>query len=154
LDVTAPNPEPQPTPNATRTATPNPLRTNRDVRLLWGGQTISVLGSRVSALAFPLLVLSTTNSPARAGIVAFAATLPFQQWQLPAGGLVDRWDRKRTMIWCDLGRGAAVLSIPIALWLERLTFTQIVVVAFVEGSLFVLFNLAENAAIPKIVSGG
>ena len=134
-------------------ARPNPLRTNRDFRLLWGGQTISVLGSRASALAFPLLVLSLTDSPARAGVVAFAATLPFLVWQLPAGGLVDRWDRKRTMIWCDLGRGAAVLSVPIALWLERLTFTQIVVVAFVEGSLFVLFNLAENAAIPKIVTG-
>jgi MFS family permease len=131
---------------------PNPLRTNRDFRLLWGGQTISVLGSRASALAFPLLVLSLTDSPARAGVVAFSATLPFLVWQLPAGGLVDRWDRKRTMIWCELGRGAAVVSVPIALWLERLTFAQIVGVAFVEGSLFVLFNLAENAAIPKIVS--
>ncbi len=133
-------------------ATGNPLRTNRDFRLLWAGQTISVLGSRVSALAIPLLVLSLTNSPARAGVVGFAGSLPFLLWQLPAGGLVDRWDRKRTMIWCDLGRGIAIASIPIAMWLERLTIAQIVAVAFVEGSLFVVFNLAQNAAIPKIVA--
>ena len=132
--------------------TTNPLRTNRDFRLLWVGQTISVLGSRVSAFALPLLVLTVTGSPARAGVVAFAGGLPFLLLQLPAGGFVDRWDRKRTMIWCDLGRGVAVLSVAIAIWIEHLTMTQMVVVAFVEGSLFVFFNLAQNAAIPNVVT--
>jgi MFS family permease len=132
---------------------PNPLRTNRDFRLLWFGQTVSVLGSRVSAFALPYLVLTLTDSPARAGVVAFAAGLPLLLWQLPAGGLVDRWDRKRTMIWCDLGRGVVIVSIALALWAERLTFTQVVTVAFVEGSLFVFFNLAQNAAIPNVVTG-
>lgn len=130
----------------------NPLRGNRDFRLLWIGQTVSVLGSRISAIAFPLLVLALTRSPVRAGIVGFAGTIPLLLLQLPAGGLVDRADRKRTMIWCDLGRGAALASMAIALWLGRLTFAQTVVVAFVEGSLFVIFNLAENAAIPKVVA--
>jgi MFS family permease len=129
----------------------NPLRTNRDFRLLWSGQTISVLGSRVSAFALPLLVYKVFDSPARAGLVGFAGGLPFLLLQLPAGGFVDRWDRKRTMIWCDLGRGVAVLSIAIALWAERLTLTQLIAVAFVEGSLFVFFNLAQNAAIPNVV---
>ncbi len=133
-------------------ASVNPLRTNRDFRLLWTGQTISVLGSRVSAFALPLLVFTLTGSPARAGVVAFAGSLPFLLLQLPAGGLVDRWDRKRTMIWCDLGRGVAVASVALALWLERLTLTQMVLVAFVEGSLFVFFNLAQNAAIPNVVA--
>jgi MFS family permease len=129
----------------------NPLRTIRDFRLLWGGQTISVLGSRVSAFALPLLVYKVFHSPARAGLVGFAGGLPFLLLQLPAGGFVDRWDRKRTMIWCDLGRGVAVLSIAVALWAQRLTLTQMIVVAFVEGSLFVFFNLAQNAAIPNVV---
>jgi MFS family permease len=131
----------------------NPLQTNRDFRLLWFGQTVSVLGSRVSAFALPYLVLTLTDSPARAGVVAFAAGLPLLLWQLPAGGLVDRWDRKRTMIWCDLGRGIVIISIALALWAGLLTFTQVVAVAFVEGSLFVFFNLAQNAAIPNVVTG-
>jgi MFS family permease len=134
-------------------SSPNPLRANRDFRLLWFGQTVSVLGSRVSAFALPYLVLTLTDSPARAGVVAFAAGLPLLLWQLPAGGLVDRWDRKRTMIWCDLGRGVVIASIALALWAEHLTFTQVAIVAFVEGSLFVFFNLAQNAAIPNVVSG-
>jgi MFS family permease len=135
-----------------RRASVNPLRTNRDFRLLWVGQTISVLGSRVSAFALPLLVLTLTGSPARTGVVAFAGGLPFLLLQLPAGGFVDRWDRKRTMIWCDLGRGVVIASIAIALWLGHLTMAQMVVVAFVEGSLFVFFNLAQNAAIPNVVA--
>jgi MFS family permease len=128
------------------------LRTNPDFRLLWFGQTVSVLGSRVSAFALPYLILTLTDSPARAGVVAFAAGLPLLLWQLPAGGLVDRWDRKRTMIWCDLGRGIVIISIALALWAGLLTFTQVVAVAFVEGSLFVFFNLAQNAAIPNVVT--
>lgn len=132
-------------------ASSNPLRANRDFRLLWIGQAASVLGTRISSIAYPLLVLALTGSPARAGVVGFAGALPFLLLQLPAGGYVDRWDRKRTMIWCDLGRGVALASIAIAMWVGRLAFAQIVVVAFVEGSLFVFFNLAENAAIPKIV---
>lgn len=129
----------------------NPLRQNRDFRLLWIGQAVSVLGSRISALAFPLLVLAIWDSPARAGVVGFLATLPLLLLQLPAGALVDRWNRKRTMIWCDVARAVALAGIAIAFWLERLTFAQIAVTAFVDGSLFVFFNLAENAAIPKVV---
>jgi hypothetical protein len=56
------------------------------------------------------------------------------------------------MIWCDLGRAVAIASIAIALWLERLSVTQMILVAFVEGSLFVFFNLAQNAAIPNVVA--
>jgi predicted MFS family arabinose efflux permease len=55
------------------------------------------------------------------------------------------------MIWADLFRAVALTSVAIALWLETLTFGHLVLVALVDGSLFVFFNLAENAAIPKIV---
>ena len=71
-----------------------PLRANRDFRLLWLGSVVSVLGSRASAIAYPLLVLALTGSPADAGLVGFTATIPYLLWQLPAGALVDRWNRK------------------------------------------------------------
>ena len=47
----------------------HPLRRNRDFNLLWVGQVVSDLGANVSAIAFPLLVLATTGSPVKAGIV-------------------------------------------------------------------------------------
>jgi predicted MFS family arabinose efflux permease len=130
----------------------DPLRSNRDFRLLWIGQTVSVLGSRISSIAFPLLVLAVWHSPVRAGIVGFASTIPLLLLQIPAGAFVDRWNRKRTMIWSDVVRAAALASVAVALWMEDLTFAHLVVVAFVDGALFVFYNLAQNAAIPKVVT--
>src|SRR5207248_1021685 len=63
----------------------------------------------------------------------------------------DRWNRKRVMINCDVGRAIAVLSVPAALWLDALTIWQIYAAAFIEGSLFVFFNIAEVAALPRVV---
>jgi MFS family permease len=128
-----------------------PLRRNRDFALLWSGMAVSVLGSRISTIAYPLLVLALTDSPARAGFVGFLATLPYLALQLPAGALVDRWNRKRIMVACDVGRGIALASVVLALWLDAITLVHIMAVAFVEGTLFVFYNLAQSAAVRNIV---
>src|SRR5204863_5346880 len=111
-----------------------PLRRNRDFILLWSGQVVSTVGTRVTAVAFPLLVLAQTHSPAKAGLVGFAQTLPYMLFYLPAGALVDRWDRRRTMIVADAGRTLALRSLAIALAFGDFTFAQVFVVAFVEAS--------------------
>lgn len=129
-----------------------PLWRNRDFLLLRSGQAVSMLGSQVSTIAFPLLVLALTGSPAKAGLVAFLSSLPQLLFNLPAGALVDRWDRKRTMILCDAGRMIAMGSIPLTLWLGHLSLAQICLVAFVEGSLAVFFNLSESACLPQVVA--
>jgi MFS family permease len=131
---------------------PRPLWRNRDFLLLWSGQTISTLGTRVTSLAYPLLVLAVTGSPAQAGLVGFAQTLPFLVWYLPAGALVDRWNRKRVMLVADAGRAVALGSVVVALVVDRLTLGQLLVVGFVEGSLYVFFQLAEGAALPHVVA--
>jgi MFS family permease len=128
-----------------------PLRRNRDFLLLWTGQVISTLGTRISALAYPLLVLAVTGSPAQAGLVASAQAAPFLIWFLPAGALVDRWARKRIMFVADAGRAVALASVAVAVVLGRITIGHLMVVAFVEGTLFVFFLLAETAALPHIV---
>jgi MFS family permease len=128
------------------------LRRNRDFRLLWSGQVVSVFGSQLSLLAYPLLVLAMTSSAERAGAIGAVATVPYSLAQIPAGVLVDRWDRRRIMLGCDAGRLVALGSIPLAGLLWRVTYPQLLVVAFVEGTLFVAFNLAERAGIPAVVS--
>jgi predicted MFS family arabinose efflux permease len=130
---------------------PTPLRRNRDFQLLWSGQAVSLLGSQTSRIAYPLLVLAMTGSPARAGIAGFAAMLGYLLFPLPAGGLADRHDRKRIMIACDAIRLAAVGSIAVAYWAAHLTYVQILLAGFVEGSATIFFNLAERAALPMLV---
>lgn len=71
--------------------------------------------------------------------------------QLPAGALVDRWDRKQVMIGCDLGRLLVIDSIPIVGFLVGISYPQLVVTAFLHAALSLVFILAERAALPHVV---
>ena len=62
----------------------------------------------MTAIAYPLLVLSLTGSPAKAGLVAFARLLPMALFALPAGLAADRWSRRRLMIAAHVVRALAV----------------------------------------------
>jgi MFS family permease len=128
-----------------------PLRRNRDFVLLQLGQGLSTLGSTSTYVAYPLLVLALTHSPAKAGVVGFANVLPYALLALFAGVVADRVDRKRLMIAMDLVRAAAMASIVAALAADVLTFWQVAVAAFVEGSAFVFFNIAEVGALRSVV---
>ena len=128
-----------------------PLRRNRDFILLWSGLAVSVVGTRLSTLAYPLLVLALTDSPRDAGLVGFMAALPYILFQLPAGALVDRVNRKRLMIVADAGRLLALATLLVAYEASALTLPQIMVVAFVEGTFFVVYNLAEQGAVRFVV---
>ncbi|HEU5349276.1 MAG TPA: MFS transporter [Ktedonobacterales bacterium] len=133
-------------------ARPPRLWRNRSYMLLWSGQTVSSLGTQISTIAFPLLVLLVTRSPAQAGLMGAVRALPYIFFSLPAGALVDRWDRKRVMIVCDIGRAVAMGSIPVAVALGHLSLAQLYIVSAVEGTLFVFFNIAEVACLPRVVA--
>jgi len=128
-----------------------PLRRNRDFVLLQAGQALSTIGSAASQIAYPLLVLSITHSPAKAGAVGFAVLVPYALFGLLAGVAADRWDRKRVMILMDVTRVLAMASVVAALLLDELTFAQIGIAAFVEGTAFVFFNIAEVGALRSVV---
>src|SRR5437764_2037614 len=136
----------------TAVARPVSLWRHRDFLLLWSGQMVSAIGSQVSTLAFPWLILAVTGSPVLAGLIAAIRTLPYLLFGLPAGALVDRWNRKRVMILCDAGRAIALGSIPIAFALGHLIALHLYLVSFIEGTLFIFFGLAEAAALPRVVS--
>jgi MFS family permease len=128
-----------------------PLARNRDFMLLWTGETLSELGSQISTVAFPLLVLALTGSPAKAGVVGLAKWLPLALFALPAGVLADRLNRKRLMIACDGVRALALASIPVALAFGRPPFLQIVGVAFLDGGLFAVSYVTERSALGELV---
>ena len=125
---------------------------NLNYLLLWGGGSLSLVGSMMSRIAFPLLVLDITRSAASAGLVGALAALPYPILGLPAGALADRWNRGRTMIVCDLGRAAALGGVPLALWTGHVSLLQLCIVAAIEGSLFTFYDAAWNAAVPRVVS--
>jgi len=124
-----------------------PLRKNRDFILLQSGQVLSTIGSESTVIAYPLLVLALTHSPAKAGIVGFARVAPWGVFGLVAGLAVDRFPRRRMMIVSDVVRACALASIVVAVAVGHLTFAQVAAVAFLEGSMYVFFNIAEIGAL-------
>lgn len=123
-----------------------PLRRNRDFVLLQIGQALSTVGSEASGIAYTLLVLALTDSPAKAGIAGFARLVPYVLFAIPAGVAVDRLNRKS-----DVVRVIALGLLGASIATGHVTFAQIVVVAFVEGAMFVIFNIAKIGAVRSVV---
>src|SRR6266571_9264334 len=109
---------------------------------LWSGQAISEVGSQVSLLALPtvaILVLDAT--PFQVGLLAACENLAFPLLGLVAGVYVDRLRRRPIMIVCDLGRMAALASVPIAFFAHALTMGQLYAVALITGVGTVFFDV-------------
>ena len=113
-----------------------PLWRQREFMLLWGGQVVSSLGSHASGMVVPLLILSMTNSPSAVGLATALVLVPYILLSLPVGVWVDRWDRQRVMVYSDLGRAAASLSVLLALALDALTLPHLYLVMLVQGTGF------------------
>ena len=124
---------------------------NRDYLLLWSAGAVSALGTQMSGVAYPLVVLALTGSPALAGVVGSAALVAGLVCRLPAGALADHFDRRRAMILADVVRAAALGSVAIAAALGVLSVWQVVVAAVVERSFGELFRPASTAALRRVV---
>jgi len=136
-----------------RIAVPGLLRESSVFRTYWGAHTVSLFGDQVSLLAVPLVaVLTLDASAAEMGYLSAVALLPNLLLALHAGAWADRWGRRRhIMIATDLGRAALLASVPLAYALGALTFAQLYVVAFLAGSLAVLFNVSDASLFQTIV---
>jgi len=127
------------------------LRRNRDFVLLQAGQLLSSAGTEATTLAYPLVVLATSQSPAQAGLVSFARLAPYGILGLPAGVAADRWSRRRLMIAADAVRGCAVACLAVLFLLGDARLWPILAVAFVEGSGAVVFGAARAGALRGVV---
>src|ERR1700719_4206402 len=93
----------------TQTATPTPARLGRDYWRLWWANTISSTGDGAFVAALPLLAVTITRDPHLVSVVTAATYLPWMVLSLPAGALVDRYDRS-TLMWRSQAVQAAVVA--------------------------------------------
>jgi MFS family permease len=137
-----------------RRSVPRLLRESAVFRRYWGAHTVSLFGDQISLLAIPLVaVLTLDASAAEMGYLTAVALAPNLLFALHAGAWVDRRGRRRgTMIVCDLGRAALLVSVPVAYAFDALTFAQLYAVAFGVGVLAVVFNVADASLFQTIVS--
>ena len=121
-------------------------------RVFLAGQVTSNLGSSLTLLAVPLVVLHLTGSPADLGAAAAAEYLPYLLFGLPLGAYVDRWPRAATLLIVDALQSVVVLSIPLLATLGHLELGWIFLMAFVSSTLTIVHSSAEFALVPSLVA--
>src|SRR5918997_1330338 len=123
-----------------------------DYLRLWGAQGISAFGSQITLLALPLVAILTLDATAfQVAALTAIEFAPFIFVGIPAGVWVDRLRRRPILVLTDIGRGASLLSIPLAYGLDALTLLHLYAVGLVNGVLTVFFTLAYQAYVPSLV---
>jgi MFS family permease len=125
---------------------------HRDFMLLWGGQTVSEIGSAVTVIALPLTAVVVLHATTfQVGVLTALATAAFLVIALPAGAVVDRLAKRKLMVACDAGRMLIIGSVPLAAALGALTMAQLYLVALAAGVATVFFDVAYQSYLPLLV---
>jgi predicted MFS family arabinose efflux permease len=127
------------------------LRSNHDFTVLWVGQTISELGSRMSMFVFPLLAYAITGSALWAAAAESAHLIGLVVTLLPAGVYADRTDRRRLMRAASASGLVLYLSLVAAALTVGVTIGHLIVVAVLTGAGAGLFSPAETSAVRAVV---
>ncbi|MER6447174.1 MFS transporter [Streptomyces venezuelae] len=128
-----------------------PLRRNKDFTVFWLGQALSVLGGSVSMLALPLLVLDATGSIVQMGLVTVVSGATAIGTGIFAGYVVDRVDRRRLMIVCDLARAVLLGAVPLVWWAAGPQIWLLYLLTALAAVLKTLFDVAYVTAVPNLV---
>jgi MFS family permease len=118
----------------------------------WSAQSISLIGTQVTALALPLTAILKLNaSPIQLGLLASMQYLPFLLVTLPAGAIVDRLRQLSVLVVTDVIRAALLIAVPVAAWLGQLALGLLYPIAFLVGVLSVFSEVAQQSYLPAIV---
>ena len=117
---------------------------------LAAAETLSLSGTRLSTIAIPWLVLSTTGSPVLTGLTAMMEMLPYVAAKALSGPLIDRVGPKRIAVVCDTASVAVVMLVPLLDWLDLLGMPLLLPVVFAMGVLRGPSDAAKQAMVPDI----
>lgn len=121
---------------------------------LWGflaADAVSLAGTRLAQIAVPWLVLTTTGSASRTGVVAFAEIAPLVLAQALCGPWVDRAGPRRLAVTFDLASAAAVALVPLMYAAGWLHFGLLVALVALTGLLRGPSDVAHHAMVPALV---
>jgi MFS family permease len=118
----------------------------------WTAAAISSLGSAVTAVALPVLVVKLLGAtPFEVGLVNAAQFVPYALLGLIAGVCTDRWRRKPVLVWASVGRALSLGAIPV-LWLVGVLHIWVLVIALVLFGAFSVFGFAATQSLlPRLV---
>lgn len=132
-------------------ADPAPLRHDRDFRLLWIGQAISIVGRMVTSVVLPYQVYVLTGNMLDLGVLSLVQLVPILIFALGGGAVADAVDRRRLLLVTQLGLGATSLALALIALLPAPSILAIYAVAFVAAGLGSIDQPARSSAIPRLV---
>ena len=129
------------------------LAQNREFRLFWAGQAVSLFGDQITLLALPLAAVLVLHANAKQmGYLSAAGWAPYLLFSLHAGAWLDRRGRRRrTMVAADIGRAIVLTTVPAAFFLGDLTIAHLYAAALLVGTFSVLFSVAYTTLFISIV---
>lgn len=128
------------------------LRQNPAFRRLWMATVSTTLGQWMQSTAIGWLALDLSNKSSFVGLVAFAAGIPFLFVSIPGGLLLDRFDRRKILIFCQVIAAVCAVLISVDVIGDFVRTWHLLVFAFVNGSLQAIMNPAQQAIVPSLVS--
>ena len=138
-----------------------PALESRDYVLFLIGQFISVIGTWMQATALPYLAYRISGRPLDLGLIGFSNTLPTLLFALPAGVLVERWDKRKTVILFQAIMSLQAFGLAYLAYTGQIQIWHIVVLAFFYGSAVavevtarqaMLIELAGREALPSAIA--
>jgi len=111
-----------------------PALASRDFALFLSGQFVSVIGTWMQATALPYLAYRISGRPFDLGLIGFATTVPTLFLALPAGVLVERWDKRKTVIILQSVMSIQAFGLTYLAFFGDIQIWQIVLLATVYGS--------------------
>ncbi|HZD97190.1 MAG TPA: MFS transporter [Micromonosporaceae bacterium] len=121
---------------------------------LLSAYVVSMLGTSMSELAVPWLVLTTTGSAGKTGLVAFAQMLPYVTMQALAGPVVDRVGLRRSYVWGNLTAAVAVGAVPLMYATGGLSLGVLIGLVAVAGAVRGAADCANMALVPATARAG
>src|SRR5512141_1129073 len=127
-----------------------PALTSRDYVFFLSGQLISVVGTWMQATALPYLAYRMTGRPLDLGIIGFSNTLPTLLFALPAGVLVEHWDKRKTVILFQAIMSIQAFGLAFLAYTGRLQIWHIILLAFFYGSAVAVEVTARQAMLIEL----
>lgn len=128
-----------------------PLRRDRDFRLLWIGQVVSGLGRQVTTIVLPYQLYVLTGTPLAIGALALVQVVPIMAFSLGGGVVADAVDRRRLLLLTQAGLAAASVALAGLALLPATPVLAIYAVAFVAAGLGAIDQPARSSAVPRLV---
>jgi len=149
--MTEGTPPPLAPPGHSDSSSPVRVLRNRNFARLWVGSVTAAAGTAVGGIILVWLVYSTTHSPIAISFLGIVQFLPTLGFGLVAGALIDRLDRRRLMLTCDIGRSICFGALAVFVLFYGVDLEVLLGVMFIVATFSTVFRPATNAALPRIL---